>query len=141
MISPDRGDPLLLLDRLSVNVEGRAALTGVTLSVMRGEIHAVVGGQGAGKSTLVKVIAGLIPKTGGRFLFDGRAVEKHSPGNALRLGILTVHQEPGLLPGLSAVEFYGTQANPNPTQTCVSSNVTSPGTTSTAAVLTVMVPP
>ncbi len=104
MISPDRGDPLLLLDRLSVNVEGRAALTGVTLSIMRGEIHAVVGGQGAGKSTLVKVIAGLIPKTGGRFLFDGRAVEKHSPGNALRLGILTVHQEPGLLPGLSAVE-------------------------------------
>ena len=39
-------------------------------------------------------------------------------------------------PGLSAVEFYGTQANPNPTQTCVSSNVTSPGTTSTAAVTT-----
>ena len=104
MISADTADPILLLDRLSVSVDGRAALTDVTLKVARGEIHAVVGSQGSGKSTLVKVIAGLVPKTGGRLVFDGRNIDRHSAGNALRLGILTIHNEPGLLPGLSAVE-------------------------------------
>jgi signal transduction histidine kinase/ABC-type branched-subunit amino acid transport system ATPase component len=104
MTSPDSAHPLLLLDGLQASADGRVALDGVTLTVARGEIHAVVGNQGAGKSTLVKVIAGLLPKTGGRFLYDGRPVERHSAGNAQRLGILTLHQEPGLLQGLSAVE-------------------------------------
>jgi ribose transport system ATP-binding protein len=57
MISADAADPILLLDHLSVNVDGRAALKDVSLKVALGEIHAVVGGQGAGKSTLVKVCA------------------------------------------------------------------------------------
>ena len=104
MTSADQADPILFLDRLSVSVDGRAALTDVTLKIARGEIHAVVGGQGAGKSTLVKVVAGLVPRTSGRLVFDGRPIDRHSAGNALRLGILTIHNEPGLLPGLSAVE-------------------------------------
>jgi nitrogen-specific signal transduction histidine kinase/ABC-type branched-subunit amino acid transport system ATPase component len=104
MTSPEAADPILLLERLSANVDGRPVLKDVTLRVAPGEIHAVVGSQGSGKSTLVKVIAGLVPRTAGRFLFDGRPVDRHSPGNAMRLGILTLHHEPGLLPGLSAVE-------------------------------------
>lgn len=104
MTSPDPAHPLLLLEGLSAAADGRPSLDGVNLAVARGEIHAIVGNQGAGKSTLVKVIAGLLPKTGGSFQYDGRPVERHSPGNARRLGILTLHQEPGLLPGLSAVE-------------------------------------
>jgi two-component system, NtrC family, sensor histidine kinase AtoS len=104
MISPEATDPILLLDHLSVNIDGLTALKDISLGLARGEIHAIVGNQGAGKSTLVKVIAGLIPKSSGRFFFDGQAVDRHSAGNALRLGILTIHHEPGLLPGLSAVE-------------------------------------
>jgi signal transduction histidine kinase len=104
MTSPDTTDPILLLDHLSVNIDGITALKDISLGLARGEIHAIVGSQGAGKSTLVNVIAGLIPKSSGRFFFDGRAVDRHSAGNALRLGILTIHREPGLLPGLSAVE-------------------------------------
>ncbi|HET6449898.1 MAG TPA: ATP-binding protein [Spirochaetia bacterium] len=104
MISPEPAEPLLLLDAVSASVDGRVALHEVSLRLAPGEIHAVVGGQGSGKSTLVKVIAGLIPRTSGRLVFDGRPVERHSPGNAMRLGILTMHREPGLLPGLSAVE-------------------------------------
>jgi PAS domain S-box-containing protein len=102
MTSPEL--PLLALDSLRVSLDGRPALGGVTLELARGEIHAVVGSQGSGKSTLVKVIAGLVPRSSGRIIFDGRPLERHSPGNAQRLGILTLHQEPGLLPGLSAVE-------------------------------------
>jgi PAS domain S-box-containing protein len=104
MISPDAAGPILLLEKVSANVDGRAALKDVTLSVAPGEIHAVVGNQGSGKSTLVKVIAGLVPRTTGQMFFDGRPVERHSAGNAIRLGILTLHHEPSLLPGLSAVE-------------------------------------
>jgi nitrogen-specific signal transduction histidine kinase/ABC-type branched-subunit amino acid transport system ATPase component len=104
MTSPERSEPLLLLDKLTAVVDGHVALNGVTLGVARGDVHAVVGSQGSGKSTLVKVIAGLIPRTGGKLFFDGRPVDKHSAGNALRLGILAVHQEAGLLPGLSSIE-------------------------------------
>jgi PAS domain S-box-containing protein len=104
MTSHEPPEPLLLLDKLTAVVDGHVALNGVTLSVARGDIHAVVGGQGSGKSTLVKVIAGLIPRAGGKLFFDGRPVDKHSAGNALRLGILAVHQEAGLLPGLSSIE-------------------------------------
>jgi signal transduction histidine kinase/ABC-type lipoprotein export system ATPase subunit len=104
MTSPDAAGPLLQLDGLSADVDGRAALRDVSLKIAPGEIHAIVGSQGSGKSTLVKVIAGLVPRTGGRFFFEGRPVDRHSPGNAIRLGILTLHHEPGLLPGLSAVE-------------------------------------
>ena len=104
MTSPEAAGPILLLEKVSANVDGRAALNDVTLSVSAGEIHALVGSQGSGKSTLVKVIAGLVPRTSGRIVFDGHPVERHSAGNAMRLGILTLHHEPGLLPGLSAVE-------------------------------------
>jgi signal transduction histidine kinase len=104
MTSPEPVPPLLALEDVRVAEDGRTALDGVSLSVARGEIHAVVGNQGAGKSALVKLVAGLLPRTGGRMLFDGKAVDRHSPGNAQRLGILTLHQEPGLLPHLGAVE-------------------------------------
>jgi two-component system, NtrC family, sensor histidine kinase AtoS len=104
MTSADAADPVLLLEKLSVDADGRALLKDIGLRVLAGEIHAVVGNQGAGKSTLVKVIAGLVPRTGGSFFFDGRPVDRHSAGNAQRLGILTLHQEPGLLPGLSSIE-------------------------------------
>jgi len=104
MTSHEPPEPLLLLDKLTAVVDGHVALKGVTLSVARGDIHAVVGSPGSGKSTLVKVIAGLIPRTGGKLFFDGRPVDKHSAGSALRLGILAVHQEAGLLPGLSSIE-------------------------------------
>jgi signal transduction histidine kinase len=104
MTSPETAVPLLSLENVSADVDGRATLRDITLSLAPGEIHALVGSQGSGKSTLVKVIAGLVPRTAGRFIFDGRSVDRHSAGSAIRMGILTMHHEPGLLPGLNAVE-------------------------------------
>ena len=104
MISPEASESILRLHQLSTTIDEGVALKNITLSIARGEIHAVVGGQGSGKSTLVKVIAGLLRGRGDNFFFDGRLIDRHSAGNAMRLGILTLHQEPSLLPGLSAVE-------------------------------------
>ena len=98
MTSPDPAEPLLALDQIKADVDGRATLKGVSMEVARGEIHALVGGQGAGKTALVQVVAGLIPKSSGRLFFDGHPLERHSAARAQRLGILTLHQEPEILP-------------------------------------------
>ena len=84
MTSPDTAGPILLLEKVSANVDGRAALKDVTLSVSAGEIHALVGSQGSGKSTLVKVIAGLVPRTSGRIVFDGRNI--YDPPRVMEAG-------------------------------------------------------
>ncbi len=103
-VGADGGRPLLVLENLSAAIGTRRVLRDVHLEVQRGEIHALVGGRGAGKSSLVKVISGCLPRASGAIRFEGRAVERHTPQNALRLGITTLHQEDRLLPEMNACE-------------------------------------
>ncbi|MFD9596737.1 ABC transporter ATP-binding protein [Kitasatospora sp. NPDC059973] len=77
---------------LSVGHAGRAVLSGVDLEVGAGEVLTVVGASGGGKSTLLRVLAGLLPPAGGELLADGRPVRGPDAERAL------VFQEDALLP-------------------------------------------
>ena len=74
------------------------------LTLHRGEILALLGENGAGKSTLMNIIYGLYQPTEGEIRFDGRAVEMHSPKDAIDLGIGMVHQHFQLVPVMSVVD-------------------------------------
>ncbi len=73
------------------------ALENVSVSILRGEIHALVGENGAGKSTLAKVVAGVIRPDEGALRINGREVHYASPHDALLDGVTTITQEISLL--------------------------------------------
>jgi ABC-type sugar transport system ATPase subunit len=79
-------------------------LRGVSLSLYRGEITAVLGDNGAGKSTFMKVLSGEHRPDGGELRFDGEPVEIRSIQDAQRLGVETVYQDLALVPDLSVAE-------------------------------------
>ncbi len=80
------------------------ALADVSLDLLPGEIHGLVGENGAGKSTVVKVLAGIHQPDAGTIVLDGKPVLIHGPAHARSLGIATVHQEPRLFPDLTVAE-------------------------------------
>jgi ABC-type sugar transport system ATPase subunit len=90
---------------------GVQALEGVDLKVATGEIHAVVGENGAGKSSLMKILTGAYPRDAGEIRIDGTAVDLETPQDARRLGISGVYQELSLVPELTVAEnmFLGQQ--------------------------------
>src|SRR5215208_1850426 len=76
------------------------ALQSASLSVRPGEVHALMGANGAGKSTFVKILTGAVRPDTGRILVRGRERTAHSPGDARKHGVLSVYQEPSLIPDL-----------------------------------------
>ncbi len=76
------------------------ALKAASLSVRPGEVHALMGANGAGKSTLVKILTGAIHPDAGTIAVRGRPRTVHSPGEARRGGLVSVYQEPALIPDL-----------------------------------------
>ncbi|WP_078955351.1 multiple monosaccharide ABC transporter ATP-binding protein [Streptomyces griseus] len=92
---------------------GVRALSDVTLSVARGEVHALCGENGAGKSTLMKVLSGVHPHGSyeGEVLFDGEPCRFKDIRASERRGIVIIHQELALVPHLSIAEnvFLGNE--------------------------------
>ncbi|WP_301325606.1 multiple monosaccharide ABC transporter ATP-binding protein [Lentzea flava] len=92
---------------------GVTALHDVTLSVRRGEIHAICGENGAGKSTLMKVLSGVHPHGTyeGEIVFDGEPCAFHGVRDSERRGIVIIHQELALCGQLSVAEnlFLGNE--------------------------------
>ncbi|MDR5758767.1 sugar ABC transporter ATP-binding protein [Caballeronia sp. LZ035] len=80
------------------------ALSGCSLTLRRGEVHALIGVNGAGKSTLSRVVAGHIAKSSGRYLFNGREAAFTSPRQALAAGISIVMQETSIAPDMTVLE-------------------------------------
>jgi fructose transport system ATP-binding protein len=76
------------------------ALNGADLELRAGEILAIVGDNGAGKSSLIKVLCGAVVPDSGQVLLDGEAVHFHSPMDARRRGIETVYQDLAVAPAL-----------------------------------------
>jgi len=70
------------------------ANNGVNLKVAPGRIHGILGENGAGKSTMMKVLAGFSQKTSGSILIDGKAVNYRNPAQAVALGIGMLYQDP-----------------------------------------------
>jgi ribose transport system ATP-binding protein len=83
---------------------GVQALRNASFSAERGEVHALVGENGAGKSTMIKILSGLYPPDEGRIRIEGRDVVLNNPQAALRLGVGTVFQELTLLPFMTVAE-------------------------------------
>ncbi|MCB1354861.1 MAG: sugar ABC transporter ATP-binding protein [Rhodobacteraceae bacterium] len=88
------------------------ALHDIDFSLEPGEIHALLGVNGAGKSTFIKILSGIHVKDGGRIELAGREVHFHSPQDAIRAGIATVQQHPELVPDISGYEniFLGRES-------------------------------
>lgn len=76
------------------------ALRNASLSIRPGEVHALMGANGAGKSTLVKILTGAVLPDAGQILIRGEARAVHSPAEARRAGLVSVYQEPALVPDL-----------------------------------------
>ena len=77
------------------------ALNGASLHVEPGEIRALLGSNGSGKSTMIKVLAGLVNPNGGEILFDGEHVTIRDGMDSRRLGIATAFQDLSLVPTMS----------------------------------------
>ena len=94
--------PDLLLDATDVAKTYGAvvALRSASLAVRPGEVHALMGANGAGKSTLVKILTGAVRPDAGRITIRGVARSASSPAEARRAGIVSVYQEPALIPDL-----------------------------------------
>jgi ribose transport system ATP-binding protein len=83
---------------------GVLALEDATFRAAPGEVHALVGENGAGKSTMIKALAGVLRPDEGRVLIGGEEVRLRSPEDALRRGVATVFQELTLLPRMTVAE-------------------------------------
>jgi ribose transport system ATP-binding protein len=93
-------DLLLEATGISKTYGAVVALKSASLAVRPGEVHALMGANGAGKSTLVKILTGAVRPDGGTIAVRGRQRTIHSPADARRGGIVSVYQEPALIPDL-----------------------------------------
>jgi len=100
------------------NYAGVQALRGVDFELERGEIHCLVGQNGCGKSTLIKVLSGVVrPEPGSEIEIDGRSFTHLTPNEAIQQGIRVIYQDLALFPNLSiqenvAFQTYGETASP-----------------------------
>jgi Fe-S cluster assembly ATP-binding protein len=100
-------NPTLEVQNLHVSVEGKAILRGLSLSVKKGEIHAIMGPNGSGKSTFANTLLGH-PKydvTEGRILFHGEDVLELTADERARKGLFLAFQYPTAIPGVSVANF------------------------------------
>jgi ABC-type branched-subunit amino acid transport system ATPase component len=96
--------PLLELAAVDAGYGAVQVLRGVDLRVGQGEMVALLGTNGAGKSTILRVVSGLLRPWGGQVRFDGRDISGMAPEQSVRLGISQVPGGRGLLPTLSVLE-------------------------------------
>ncbi|WP_250527267.1 sugar ABC transporter ATP-binding protein [Caballeronia sp. GAWG2-1] len=96
--------PLIEAEGLSISFNGSAALSGVDFDVAAGEIHALVGENGAGKSSLMKILGGLYTPDAGSIRVRGEATRLASVNDAALAGVAIIHQELNLVDTLSAVD-------------------------------------
>ena len=105
--APDKSRPgpaLLEVRDVTKSFGAVAAVQGVSFPLYAGEAHALVGENGAGKSTIVKMLAGVHRPDTGALAVNGTGVEFAGPGDAKAAGIAVIYQEPTLFPDLSVAE-------------------------------------
>lgn len=103
--------PLLELRDVHKSFDAVHALRGVSLELHAGEVHGLAGENGAGKSTVVRVIGGEHRPDAGEVLVDGKMAHFSGPRDAQQAGIAVIHQEPSQFPDLTVAEnvFMGRQ--------------------------------
>jgi len=98
---------------LRVSIDGKEILKGVSLTVKKGEVHAIMGPNGTGKSTLAYTLMGHpnYEVTGGEILFKGRSLLDLKPDERSRLGLFLAFQYPVAIPGVTVANFLRTALN------------------------------
>ena len=95
---------MLRLDGITKRFGEVEVLKGVSFDVLGGEVHALLGENGAGKSTIMKIVSGYQPPSGGRILLDGEPVRFQGVADATRRGVRMLYQELALAPDLTVAE-------------------------------------
>ena len=94
----------LRTESIDKHYDGVHALKNVGFEVSEGEVHALVGENGAGKSTTLKTISGLIQPRRGQIIFQGQSIDKREPHQIVRMGICQVPEGREIFMGLTVQE-------------------------------------
>jgi len=94
-------EPLLSVDGLHVSYGTKEVLHGIDYSISEGEVVAVLGANGSGKSTSLNTISGFVAPSAGRIFFDGADITGHPAHKIYRHGVIQVSQARDLFPGLT----------------------------------------
>lgn len=104
---PLEHENIIEINNISKEFPGVKALDCVSFAIRKGEVHAIVGENGAGKSTIIKILMGVHTKTSGEILMEGKPVDFKSPLHAEKHGLGAVYQDINLAKDLSIAEnFY-----------------------------------
>ncbi len=103
----------LVIDNLHASINGKEILKGVNLTVKQGEVHALMGPNGTGKSTLAYALMGhpAYEVTQGRVLFKGKNIIELEADERSHLGVFLAFQYPVSIPGVSVANFLRTAIN------------------------------
>ncbi|SNY92250.1 simple sugar transport system ATP-binding protein [Cohaesibacter sp. ES.047] len=101
---PESSPPFLELQGIHKRFGGVHALRGVSMTISEGEAYHLLGENGCGKSTVIKVISGSYIPSEGEIILDGRSLNRLTPIQSLEAGIETVYQDLSLLPNLTVEE-------------------------------------
>ena len=95
---------LLKAEHVKISFGNVHALRDVSLEIFPGEIHCLMGENGCGKSTIIKIISGVYQRDGGTIEFNGKKLDKISPIDAINMGIQVIYQDFALFPNLTVAE-------------------------------------
>lgn len=103
----------LEIRNLHVSIDGKEILTGLDLIVRQGEVHAIMGPNGTGKSTLAYTLMGHpnYKVTDGEVIFKGQNILEYAPDVRARMGLFLAFQYPVAIPGVTVANFLRTAIN------------------------------
>ena len=96
--------PILKVSNLTKSFSGVKALDNIHFELQRGEVHALMGENGAGKSTFMKILIGLLPPDSGEIVFEGQNLKNSKVSDTLKKGISMIHQEILIIPELTVAQ-------------------------------------
>jgi simple sugar transport system ATP-binding protein len=108
----DGSAAIVALRNITKRFFGVTAVSDLSLELRAGEVLCLLGENGAGKSTVIKILTGVERPTSGEILVDGKPVSFNSPRDARERGIATVYQEVGTLPLMSVARNFVLAAEP-----------------------------
>lgn len=95
---------LLEMKNINKSFSGVQVLHSINLGIQKGEVHVLLGENGAGKSTIIKILTGAYSKDTGDIQWEGKSANITQPKDAINIGIATIYQELNLIPQLSVME-------------------------------------